>query len=75
MGLEPNGWLEGNTDQLTIACDFIVDLTDFMIYKQNFQVTSLGAIKITLKGNFLVDWLYNTIINTVSISEFKKIKA
>jgi Group 7 allergen len=66
MMLGPSGWLEGNTDQLTIACDFIVDLTDFMIYMQNFEVTSLGSINITLKGNILVDWLYNTIIGTVS---------
>jgi hypothetical protein len=69
MGLGPNGRLEGMTDQLTIGCDFIVDMTDFIVYLQNFEVKSLGDIKITLKGNVLVDWLYNIIINTVSIYE------
>lgn len=74
--LGPSGWLEGNTDQLVIACDFIVDLYDFMIYMQDFRVVSLGAIDITLRGNILVDWLGNIIVSTVttlfkgSITEF-----
>lgn len=65
MGLGPTGWLEGSTDQLVMACDFIVDFNDFMIYMQDFRVVSLGNITINLRGNLLLDWLSSLIINTV----------
>lgn len=66
MGLGPEGWLEGNTDQITMACDFIIDFNDFMIYMQDFRLVSLGSIDIRVRGNPLVDWLSNLIIQTVS---------
>lgn len=65
MGLGPTGWLEGNTDQITFACDFIVDFNDFMIYMQGFRLVSLGSISIIMRGNPLIDWLSNLIVNTV----------
>lgn len=41
MGIGPTGWLEGNTDQLTMGCDFIIDFRDFMIHMQDFRVVKL----------------------------------
>lgn len=63
--------IDGNTDQLVIACDFIVDFTDFMIYMQDFRVVTLGSININLRGNPLVDWLSNLIITTVGWARFQ----
>lgn len=66
MGLGPEGWLDGNTDQIAIACDFIVDFNTFMIYKQHFRVVTIGNINIIMRGTPAVDWLTNLIVNTVS---------
>lgn len=66
MGLGPDGWLEGTTDQIAIACDFIVDFNTFMIHKQHFRVVTIGSISIIMRGNPLIDWLSNLIVNTVS---------
>jgi len=49
-----------------LAADFIIDMTDFMIYMQDFRIVSLGSISITLRGNILVDWLNNLIVSTVT---------
>jgi Group 7 allergen len=67
MGLGPTGWVDGSTDQFTMACDFIIDFNDFMIYMQDFRVVSLGNVNINLRGNPLIDWLSNLIISTVSV--------
>lgn len=66
MGLGPTGWVDGSTDQFTMACDFIIDFNDFMIYMQDFRIVSLGNVNINLRGNPLIDWLSNLIISTVS---------
>lgn len=65
MGLGPTGWLEGNTAHIAIACDFIVDFENFFVYMQNFQVVSLGTLTIVMRGNPVIDWLSNLIVNTV----------
>lgn len=66
MGIGPTGWLEGNTDQMTMGCDFIIDFRTFMIHMQDFRVVSLGSINIRMRGNPLLDWLSNLIVTTVS---------
>lgn len=67
MGLGPSGSLEGSTDQMTFSFDFIVDDYDHHIYLQEFKVTSYGDMVLKLRGNSLIDWFSNVIIDAVSI--------
>lgn len=65
MGLGPSGWLEGNTDQMTFSFAFIVDDYDHHIYLQDFKVTSYGNMELKLRGNSLIDWFSNVIVDAV----------
>jgi len=64
--LGQSGWVEGGTDKLVIYADFMVDVTDFWIYMQDFRVDSVGSIWTKLHGNILTDWLSNALINTMT---------
>ncbi|CRK98368.1 CLUMA_CG011727, isoform A [Clunio marinus] len=67
MGIGPTGWLEGSTDQFTMNCDFVINLDTFMITLHDFRVQSIGLVTIVMRGNPLIDWLSNLIVNTVTL--------
>lgn len=64
--LGPSGWVEGGTDKFIIHTDFMIDITDFYIYMQDFSVEKIGSVWHKLHGNILVDWLGNAILNTMT---------
>lgn len=66
MNLGPTGWIEGGTDQFVMTSDFMIDITDFYIYLQDFRVDKIGSVWHKLHGNILIDWLGNAILNTMT---------
>lgn len=60
------GYVEGAAENIVIECEFLIDMYDFYIYMQGFQVTSIGSIDVRLRGNLLTDWIGNIMINIIT---------
>lgn len=61
-----NGWVDGAAENIVIHCDFLIDMYDFYIFMQDFEVTSIGKIDVRLRGNLLTDWIGNIIIDIIT---------
>lgn len=61
-----DGWVDGAADNIVIHCDFLIDMYDFHIFMQDFEVKSIGDIDVRLRGNLLTDWIGNIMINIIT---------
>jgi len=60
------GWVEGGTDRFSIRAVFSVNIDNFYISMDTFDVGTVGSIWTKLHGNVLLDWLMNALINTMT---------
>lgn len=61
-----DGYVDGAADNIVIHCDFLIDMYDFHIFMQDFEVKSIGGIDVRLRGNLLTDWIGNIMINIIT---------
>lgn len=61
-----DGWVDGAAGNIVIHCDFLIDMYDFHIFMQDFEVKSIGDIDVRLRGNLLTDWIGNIMINIIT---------
>lgn len=61
-----DGYVDGAADNIVIHCDFLIDMYDFHIFMQDFEVKSIGSIDVRLRGNLLTDWIGNIMINIIT---------
>lgn len=60
------GWVDGKADNIVIHADFLIDMYDFYIFMQDFEVKSIGNIDVRLRGNLLTDWIGNVMIDIIT---------
>uniref|UniRef100_A0A182UAI5 Uncharacterized protein n=1 Tax=Anopheles melas TaxID=34690 RepID=A0A182UAI5_9DIPT len=66
MDLGPTGFVDVDVATMTFTSEFIIDLTDFYIWMQDFRLTNMGNLNIRFRGNVLVDWLTNIFVNIIT---------
>ncbi|XP_058060165.1 mite allergen Der f 7-like [Anopheles bellator] len=66
MDLGPSGFVDVDVATMTFASEFIIDLTDFHIWMQDFRLTNMGNLNIRFRGNILVDWLLNIFVSVIT---------
>uniref|UniRef100_A0A182PS18 Lipid-binding serum glycoprotein N-terminal domain-containing protein n=1 Tax=Anopheles epiroticus TaxID=199890 RepID=A0A182PS18_9DIPT len=66
MDLGPTGFVDVDVATMTFTSEFIIDLTDFYIWMQDFRLTNMGNLSIRFRGNILVDWMANIFVNIIT---------
>ncbi|XP_052890341.1 mite allergen Der f 7-like [Anopheles moucheti] len=66
MDLGPTGFVDVDVATMTFESEFIIDMTDFYIWMQDFRLTNMGNLSIRFRGNILVDWLANIFVNVIT---------
>lgn len=64
--ISSSGWTDVFVDSATFQADILIDLFDFQVYLQDFRVTQLSGIDVRMRGNILIDWLLNIVINVIA---------
>ncbi|EAT45137.1 AAEL003570-PA [Aedes aegypti] len=66
MDLGPSGWVDVDIATMTFQFEFAIDLSNFFIYLEHFQLTNIGNLNIRFRGNILVDWLSNIFVGIIT---------
>uniref|UniRef100_T1DPT4 Putative secreted protein n=1 Tax=Anopheles aquasalis TaxID=42839 RepID=T1DPT4_ANOAQ len=66
MDLGPTGFVDVDVATMTLTSEFIIDMTDFYIWMQDFRLTNMGNLNIRFRGNILVDWLANIFVSVIT---------
>ncbi|KXJ76549.1 uncharacterized protein LOC109421107 [Aedes albopictus] len=66
MDLGPSGWVDVDIATMTFEFEFGIDLSNFFIYLDHFQLTNIGNLNIRFRGNILVDWLSNIFVGIIT---------
>lgn len=66
MDLGPSGWVDVDIATMTFQFEFAIDLSNFYISLEDFQLTNIGNLNIRFRGNILVDWLTNIFVGIIT---------
>ncbi|XP_038121407.1 uncharacterized protein LOC6054183 [Culex quinquefasciatus] len=66
MDLGPTGWVDVDIATMTFQTEFVINLSNFYIYKEHFQLTNIGNMNIRFRGNVLLDWMTNIFVGIIT---------